>query len=89
MLTQCKNTSSALALHYTQSSISPAASVGHVCRAPRPLAAQARLLPRPPDLADDDVIKSLVFSAGLQPVLVVAKLSSKARGSTGFGFSGG
>ncbi|GBF92616.1 hypothetical protein Rsub_05230 [Raphidocelis subcapitata] len=38
---------------------------------------QAAILPRPPDLDDADVIKSLVFSANSQPVLVVAPLAAK------------
>lgn len=38
---------------------------------------KAQLLPRPADLPDGDVIKSLVFTANGQPLLVVAPLSSK------------
>ncbi len=37
----------------------------------------AQLLPRPADLKDEDVIKSLVFTAQGRPVLVVMGLSSK------------
>ena len=48
--------------------------------APAPPRLQAQLLPRPSDRADADVIKSLVFSADSQPVLVVCGLSSKVRG---------
>lgn len=40
---------------------------------------QARLLARPPDLDGADVVKSLVFTAHAQPVLVVTGLASKAR----------
>lgn len=38
---------------------------------------RAELLPRPADLPDADVIKSLVFTANGRPVLVVAGLASK------------
>jgi prolyl-tRNA editing enzyme YbaK/EbsC (Cys-tRNA(Pro) deacylase) len=54
------------------------------CASPRKAgraALQAELLPRPPDLDEADVIKSLVFSADGQPVLVVAGLGSKVRAS--------
>lgn len=47
---------------------------------PKPPRSQAELLARPPDLPDADVIKSLVFSADGQPVLVVCGLASKVRG---------
>jgi hypothetical protein len=51
-------------------------------RAPRPhrpprAAPQAAVLPRPADLDEGDVIKSLVFTANSQPVLVVAPLAAK------------